>query len=411
MNRGGLELPKSPSDGGSSSDADAAMPILDVAGVGGQVISGGTGGLLGSGGKSMATFPMNAGGAVGTGGMFGGGGSGTGLGGTTMATLPGGAGGSGGMQGKGGTVGNGGTVGHGGTVGSGGTVGHGGTIGNGGTVGSGGTLGTGTTSCVFQAPEPLTGLALEGADLYGPSLSADGMTLYFSATGIGATDDIYVANRTVRGKAFQAASELGVVNSPQYDDGSPFISDDGLTLYFYSKRSTTFTSDRNIWFAKRKTAQGAFGQPDLLAMVNGQDDDHLPWLSRDELTIVFSSFRAGNGDLYVAKRDGRDKTFSAPEPLGGVNDPSTKEDRAALTNDGLTIYFVSDRSVGSDKDIFVGSRTGVEDGFGKIKSLQAVNSSARDIDVALSADETELFFSSNRDGGHFQLYRSVRTCQ
>ena len=91
---------------------------------------------------------------------------------------------------------------------------------------------------------------------------------------------------------------------------------------------------------------------------------------------------------------------------------TTREDRAALSNDGLTIYFASDRMGGlGDKDIWVGTRANADGNFGSFSSLQAINSSQRDIDVALAADETEIVFSSNRGAGRFQLYRSLRSCQ
>jgi Tol biopolymer transport system component len=265
----------------------------------------------------------------------------------------------------------------------------------------------------FQAPEILTGLGLDTLDFYGPSLSADGKTLYFCASDASSDDNIYVATRTNRGTSFSAATALDSINTTS-DDGSPAISNDGLTLYFYSTRSGGHNGggdDRDIWSASRSTIQGSFGAARRLAAINGTSDDNLQWLSSDELTIIFSSTRSGASDLYTAKRSRKSDDFSAPVELGGVNGTTSREDRAALSNDGLTLYFTSDRTGGlGDKDIWVATRSSAQGDFSNFTDLRVLNTTARDIDVALSADETELVFASKRSG-QFRLYRSLRTCQ
>ena len=329
----------------------------------------------------------------------------------------GGGPGSGRLAAKGGATGGGGSVGTGGSTEIGGTGGgvrgRGGATGAGCRTGSGGAIGTGgNTDCElgpFQTPELLTGLGLEGYDLWGPALSADGLTLYFAASNNVMADDIYVATRTARGVHFSTAVALEGVNTNSAD-GSPSISRDGLTLYFYSTRLGGF-GGRDLWTATRSRTQEAFGSARLLANVNGGEDDNLQWVSDDELTMVFSSGRGGESDLYVARRGSREEDFSHPNSLGGVNGMTTREDRAAISNDGFTIYFTSDRAGGQgDKDIWVGTRMDVRGNFGDFDDLQAVNGPHRDIDVFLSADETELFIASNR-GGRFLLYRSLLNCQ
>jgi Tol biopolymer transport system component len=281
-----------------------------------------------------------------------------------------------------------------------------------GSTGTGGAFGTGgVPTCVlgpFQAPELVTGLNRDSLDHFGPSISSDGSTLYFSGSDALTLDDIFTATRADRGARFSAAVALDSVNTTSAD-GSPSISNDGLTLYFYSTRPLGM-GGRDIWSASRPNLQADFGTATLLAAVNGDSDDNLQWLSADELTIVFSSTRSGGGDLYIATRSNRKSAFSAPDSLYGING-ATREDRAALSNDGLTIYFVSDRTGGlGDKDIWVATRTSPQGDFGNITNLEVVNSPQRDIDVALSSDEREIFFVSKRSG-QFRLYHSIRNCQ
>ena len=467
INRGGLGGPPAPDDaavGGSGGAAQVpdAPATGGAGGTGGSKSTGGTTGRTGGAGGSAgttssggttstggSTSTRSSGGALGTGGVAGSGGvtdggaSGTtssggtsGVGGATQSytvkltggatgagastiSWTGGAAGSGGTSGAGGSVNpgdagvTGGTGGSGGITGKGGTGGAAGTISSGGKSGTGGASGSGgATICVlgqFQAPELFTGLGLDTMDLWGPSLSADGKTLYFAASTNYTEDDIYVATRPDRGTAFSAATALDSVNTNSAD-GSPALSYDGLTLYFYSTRPGG-NGGRDIWRATRSSLQGNFGSARVLANVNGPDDDNLQWVSQDELTMVFSSTRSGGSDLYVATRAQKSDDFGMPAQLGGVNGMTTREDRAALSNNLLTIYFTSDRAGGQgDKDIWEARRANTQSDFANLTNLQQINGPQRDIDISLSSDETELVFASNRSG-RFRLYRSIRVCQ
>lgn len=281
----------------------------------------------------------------------------------------------------------------------------------------GGTTSTSATSnCVLgalQTPELVTGLDMDGYDLWGPSLSEDGLTLYFAASSLlVGDDDLYYATRPDRGSVFSKAVALTNLNTTS-DDGSPCISSDGLSLYFYSTRSGGL-GDRDLWVATRADTTATFGDAVLVSNVNGVLGDHLPWLSRDQLTLIFSSARTTTGadDLYYSTRTSTSASFSSPQLIEGVNSDSP-EGRAALSNDGLTIYFVSSRIIGSmgDKDIWFATRSEPQGTFSNVQNLAVVNSLTRDVDVALSADEREMFLASRRSlSARSEIYRSVRVC-
>jgi hypothetical protein len=291
--------------------------------------------------------------------------------------------------------------------------GSGGSLGSGGADGQGGSMGVdGPAGCKwgpFQTPEMLTGLGLDTYSQWGPSPSGDGKTLYFGASGSTGSEQIYVATRADRGTAFSKAVVLSGVNSTT-DDGNPCISNDGLTLYYSSKRAGGM-GEVDLWASTRAKIADNFPAPKVLAAVNGTNDDVFPWISADGLTLLFTSSRSGATDLYIATRPKPSGNFSSPTAVAGVNGNTTREDRAALSNDGLTIYFGSDRSGGmGGRDFWMGTRTDVQDGFTTITNLKDVNSTAYERDLSLSRDETELLFSSNRSGS-YRLYRAVRTCQ
>jgi OOP family OmpA-OmpF porin len=115
-------------------------------------------------------------------------------------------------------------------------------------------------------------------------------------------------------------------------------------------------------------------------------------------------------DIWTATRTSKSRSFSTPAQVAGVNTAS-REDSVALSSDGLTIYFSSDRLGGlGDRDIWYATRSDTQGTFANAANLAQANSTLIDTDVTLSADDTELFFSSSRSGV-VQLWRSVRVCQ
>ena len=68
-----------------------------------------------------------------------------------------------------------------------------------------------------------------------------------------------------------------------------------------------------------------------------------PFLWNDGLTIYFNSGRSGNADLYVAHRATVNDLFSDVQPIADLNTPSDETD-PWLSPDGNTIFFTSNRS-------------------------------------------------------------------
>jgi hypothetical protein len=268
----------------------------------------------------------------------------------------------------------------------------------------------------FRSPEPLTGLE-QGLNpeltlgLWSPSLSADGLSLFFGVSSDGGDEQIATATRADRGTVFGPAVEVPEINSAG-QDGTPMLSADGLSLYFYSTRAGGLGS-RDLWLSTRSDTAAEFTNPTLIAGVNTPAFDHVPWISPDELTLIWATDRSGGvgqGDIWIARRSFRSDGFSGVAPLNGVNSTSD-ETRAVLGNDGLTIYFSSNRPGGvGNRDIWVATRNDRSGTFSQVANLAGVNSSSDDVDPALSADGRELLFASGRNGS-IRLWRSVRGCE
>jgi len=133
-------------------------------------------------------------------------------------------------------------------------------------------------------------------------VSPDGSTLYFSSNKEGGYGgfDIYVCERLSDG-SWSKAANLGPNVNTSYDDVSPFIATDGVTLYFSSMGHNTmggydvfFTtlSDEGLWSLAEN-----IGYP-----INTPQDDMFYIPSSDEKTAFYSSTKdggLGENDIYI----------------------------------------------------------------------------------------------------------------
>jgi hypothetical protein len=266
----------------------------------------------------------------------------------------------------------------------------------------------------FAAPELVTGFDTE-LDLWAPSLSSDGLTLFCAANTQITPERIFFATRAPGSSEFSALTLLASLASG-FGDGSPLLSFDGLTLYFYSRRPGG-SGDRDLWFALRGDPAAQFGAVYHFGTVNGPSLEHLPWLSRDELTLLYVSTRAGGlgqSDVWFSSRASRGDEFGPPELVRSLSS-SADEGRAVVSDDGKLVIFASARDGGQGgQDLWLATRAGGggDDALGELDppiNLSVLNSSALDVDPFLTADERELFFSSTRNGPA-QIFRSRITC-
>ncbi|MGH2406026.1 MAG: hypothetical protein ACRDGN_16435 [bacterium] len=95
-----------------------------------------------------------------------------------------------------------------------------------------------------------------------------------------------------------------------------------------------------------------------------------------------------------------------------ISTSSSNEQDAALSKDGLSLYFVSDRTGGiGGNDIWVSQRSDRDAQWGPPVNLGSpINTSSNENTVALSRDGHWLFFGSGRPGGFgaSELYASYR---
>jgi Tol biopolymer transport system component len=158
----------------------------------------------------------------------------------------------------------------------------------------------------FGRPENLGAGVNTAASEGHPHLSPDGLTLYFQGRGLGGHGDadLWMASRAEVSDAFGAAVNLGSAVNSRYFDGEPSVSADGLTLFFSSDRPGGF-GERDLWIASRARSEQPFGSARHLGPgVNSTAEDVTPSLSRDATVLYFMSNRpggVGSLDLWMAR--------------------------------------------------------------------------------------------------------------
>jgi len=233
-------------------------------------------------------------------------------------------------------------------------------------------------------------------DLYFTS-NRDGGKVY-KATGTGFTD-IYSVK--TRGAVVEIASLKAldpIINDPGVNEGSVTFSADGYTM-IYAKGNTGKSNDAEqikLYFTRYRN--GRWSTPRPLNVNDATSWDSTPALSPDGTTLYWSSDRPGGfggSDIYSATINNRGRWVDIRNLGPSINTPGD-EAFPYMAEDGA-LYFSSDGLPGLGRlDIFVAKRQG---GEMRVENLGApINSEGDDFGMHLF-NVTRGFFTSNRPGG------------
>jgi Tol biopolymer transport system component len=188
----------------------------------------------------------------------------------------------------------------------------------------------------WSIPSPLPGLVNDAACQSGATLSPDGLELWYTVGG-----DIYFASRATRGGSFSAGVK-DVSLSSVSSDQAPSVQADLLTMVL--SRDTTGSFD--LYSATRADTPDPWGAATAISELVTAADERSPFITDDGLAIWFSAGLGTNNDIYVASRA---TTANAFGPATRVDELSTpdRDDDPWVSPDGHRVYFSRYDSTGT----------------------------------------------------------------
>jgi outer membrane protein OmpA-like peptidoglycan-associated protein/tetratricopeptide (TPR) repeat protein len=250
------------------------------------------------------------------------------------------------------------------------------------------------------------------ADEYFPCLSNDqGILFYTRRRNQGADENLYVSTYE-KEHWTDSAPVSSKFNTPQHEGMSTLVRN-GRTMFYTACNRKGVMGTCDIWVTSVDGLDVAEGES-LKGYANSDRWESQAAISCDGSTLFFASNREGGfggTDLWYSSQMPEGK-WSAPVNLGPNINTESNEEAPFITNDGQTLYFSSTGHLGmGEGDIFM-SRLGEDGEWGEPKNLgPPVNSAFHELGFFLSADGGTGYFASDRSeegfGGmdiyHFKL--------
>lgn len=198
----------------------------------------------------------------------------------------------------------------------------------------------------WQAAERIDAVSTGGADEH-PFVTRDGLTLYYQALGLNGRPDIFISTRPDRQSSFPAGIPVGALNTDA-DDEAATTSASELVLMLSSTRGGGAST---LYEARRSTLSAEWGVPVQVAELSTSARTHAPHLDDPGLVVYFQ--RNVAYDMFWSRRPDLDSPFGPAVPLVELDSPDPETD-PWVSPDHRTIYFI--RDINGDKDIYVATR-------------------------------------------------------
>jgi OOP family OmpA-OmpF porin len=153
-----------------------------------------------------------------------------------------------------------------------------------------------------------------------------------------------------------------------------------------------------------------FGTPRVLTELDTSYANQNPTLTADLLELFFTSGRgADSADVWTARRTSTQEPFGTPAIVSEIS-TSSFETSPAVSLDGLTLYYGSDRSGGlGEVDIWQVTRPDRATAWADLQNVAPLNSTAKDIPRPLGQHDLVMPLGSQRDSSvGYQTFLAAR---
>jgi hypothetical protein len=209
---------------------------------------------------------------------------------------------------------------------------------------------------------------------------------------------------------------VGPPVNTEYNDNYAFLSRNELTMYFTSDRPGGLGGD-DLWFTTRASLDDPWGDPRNMSALNTSAADSLAVLSSNEHVMFFHSTRPGGcgaGDIWMTRRHNkRSQRWRPPVNLGCVVNTAATEIAPAFFKNPetgqVTLFYGSNRPGSQGFDVYASS-VGEDRYFGPGVLVPEFSSAGRDTRIFIRKDGLEAFITSDRTGGEglIDIWTSTR---
>lgn len=267
------------------------------------------------------------------------------------------------------------------------------------------------------------------SDSYMPVLSHDGTTMFFVSNRVAELTDS-VSGKTIENKShnlwhttaqadgsFDAPQYLSTLNS-SYNEGGLCIGPDGTQFLFVAcERPGQVIGDCDILMLHSvldSAGQKHWRIDNLGYNVNSKDWESTPALAPDG-TLFFSSNRAGGyggQDIWYCLYNWNTKTWESARNAGPVVNTNKDEIGPFVSADGTMLLFSSNGHTPcyGGKDFYMVYLMEEDSSFAPQNLGEPLNSGDDDLGIYLTSDNSEAYFSSDRNR-RFQIYKAVLPAQ
>lgn len=245
-------------------------------------------------------------------------------------------------------------------------------------------------------------------------ISSDGLEMYFERPVpiddiLSLNRDLYVSTRATTNDPWPVPVNIGPIVNSNYIDSDASLSSDGLELYFCSNRGREGL--REIWVTTRDSKGAKWNTPvNLGPPINTSGSNMTPWITPDGLELYFSSTRpggSGNIDIWVSKRASTNDPWQTPVNLGSVVNSAIDDCFSCLSPDGLVLFFCDSDNPSylfrpgghGQTDMWMTKRKSLADPWESPVNLgPGMNTSYFESHPRISPDGSVLYFTSSRLG-------------
>lgn len=225
-------------------------------------------------------------------------------------------------------------------------------------------------------------------------------------------------------------TNMGLNVNSAFDDYSPTLSPDGKILYFTSRRADNKGGGVNpddqryfediyisFWDEEKNEWTEAKNDHEIISRVNTKGFDAVCYISPDDkyMYVAINTMamekpkpKTKHTDIFVSRKNNRGG-WNSPKSVGKPINTIWWDALPSLNADQTKMYFISERKGGKGRgDIWVSTKEGKV--WGKPVNLgEEINTKGQETTVYITPDEKYLFFSSDgHEGmGGYDIYVSM----